>query len=236
VPRGGIIDADCIIAAASNVLSRVAASVFPCKHLALTLSGFVAREGKRDITSFFGAMAAAAAATAATAAAGCTSFGCSPESPSDEGAAASQDDELPAGDECDDSSDFKRDPQVTETTDTALCSHSSDLHLAPAAAALPSPPLPSASLAQAAVTKLAAPAVVDITGDGDEDECVIIEPLSSAVAPSLSSSAAASRQVRCPECSKWLVGDTALRLHADEHVAQKYQVQRPCPAVVALHF
>jgi hypothetical protein len=68
---------------------------------------------------------------------------------------------------------------------------------------------------------------VDVTED--EDECIIIEPLSTAVASKtasslLPSSAAASRQQRCPECSMWLLGDHALRLHMDEHVAQKFQV------------
>ena len=91
-PRGGVIDADCIVTAAAAMLSRNAAAAFPCKHLALTLSGFVAKpEGKREITSFFGAMAAAAAATAAAAAA--ASGAACDRSPAKPSATASDDDE-----------------------------------------------------------------------------------------------------------------------------------------------
>jgi nucleotidyltransferase/DNA polymerase involved in DNA repair len=225
-PRGGIIDSDCIIAAATNMLSRVAASAFPCKHLALTLSGFVAREGKRDITSFFGAMAAAAAATAA--AAGCSSHCGSPVKASEstvDRAATLEDDDHTAGDEYDEFSDLNIDHEVTDSTAALLSSHSAATELASAAAAAPSPALPSSSAIPAVVTTLSAGATVDIPVD--DDECVIIEPLSTAKASSLSSSSAASRQVRCPECSMWVIGEPAMRLHMDEHVAQKFQVLLP---------
>jgi hypothetical protein len=226
-PRGGIIDADCIITAASSILSRVAASAFPCKHLALTLSGFVAREGKRDITSFFGAMAAAAAAS--TAAAACDGSG-SPVKLSESAVccpSSSDDDERHACDDCDQASHLCVDLEATDSTTAHLCSHPAEIELAPAAAA-PPPSQPSPSCGNAAVvSKRAAGTTVDVTED--EDECIIIEPLSTAVASKtasslLPSSAAASRQQRCPECSMWLLGDHALRLHMDEHVAQKFQV------------
>jgi hypothetical protein len=65
-----------------------------------------------------------------------------------------------------------------------------------------------------------------IPEEGEEDECIIIEPLSTSALPSV---CAAPRRVRCPECSVWLQGD-ALPRHLDEHVAQKYQVPLPASA------
>jgi nucleotidyltransferase/DNA polymerase involved in DNA repair len=221
-PRGGIIDTDCIIAAATTILTRVASSAFPCKHLALTLSGFVAREGKRDITSFFGAMAAAAAATAA--ATGCGSGGSSPARLSEclyDAAATSEDDDQLAVAACDDVSDMIVEPGAPDLNTVALCSHSTAMELASAAAAPPTP-APSSHAQAAVVEKLATAASGHVAVE--DDECVIIEPLSTAAASSLSVSAPALRQTRCPQCSAWLVGDASLRLHMDEHIAHKFQV------------
>ena len=228
-PRGGVIDADCIVTAASVMLSRAAAHAFPCKHLALTLSGFVAREGKRDITSFFGAMAAAAAAAAAGGA--CDSSGCSPVklSAAADGASTSDDVDRHAGNdsEQDFDVDFEFDGEITNSTvDSAqidmpapLSSHAAAVQLTPAAAA----PLPShaSSLPQKAAVGLHRSTATIVNVSEDEDECVIIETFSGTAPSSVS---AAQRQVRCSECSTWLVGETALRLHMDEHVAQKFQV------------
>ncbi len=229
-PRGGIIDADCIVTAASQMLSRAAAHAFPCKHLALTLSGFVAREGKRDITSFFGAMAAAAAAAAAAGA--CDSSGCSPvklSTPAD-GALTSDDDDRPAGNDSEeDFDDFDFDGEVTNSIVNSahidMPSHAAAVQLTPAAA----DPLPSdsSSLRPKAAVGLNRSTGTIATIPEDEDECVIIKTISGNASSSV---AAAPRQVRCSECSMWLVGETALRLHMDEHIAQKFQVSLHLPA------
>jgi nucleotidyltransferase/DNA polymerase involved in DNA repair len=225
-PRGGVIDADCIIAAASAMLSRASADAFPCKHLSLTLSGFVAREGSRDITSFFGAMAAAAAATAASGVH--DTSGCSLE---ETAATAGDCDDRHAGNETEDS-----DSNVDREVDSAhldlqapLSSHAGAVECTPATTALGVPlPLIVSPLRQQAVVKINHSTGAISNASEDDEECVIIEPLSTTASSSVS---AASRQVRCAECSMWLVGETAFRLHMDEHVAKKYQVPLPSLAV-----
>jgi hypothetical protein len=105
--------------------------------------------------------------------------------------------------------------------------HCSDrVHASPISAAaesLSAEPLPSAappSLQQVAATVNTARRV--ISAFDDEDECMIIETPSTR--SSSSAAVAALRQLRCAECNMWLLGDSALRLHMDEHVAQKLQV------------
>jgi DNA polymerase eta len=233
-PRGGVVDADCIVSAAAAVLSRAAAAgAFPCSHISLTLSGFVAREGTRNITSFFGAMAAAAAATAAEEI--CGSSGCSPIKTTGAFAdcvSSSDDDDkntcaaavIFEGSE----SELNVDCEATHLAVNSVHNAHASFALEAAAVNMAAAPLsslvsPSRSKSAVATKLMTTATVVDI--QEDEDECVIIESSAKAASSSLSaSSAAAARQVRCPECSTWLVGDTALRLHLDEHVAQKFQV------------